>query len=894
MAHWRRMIAKLRNLFANKRAEEDLAREVASHLALLADDFERRGLSPEEARLAARRAYGGVEQAKQAHRDERSILWMEQTVQDLRYGLRTLSKSPGFTMSAVLILALGIGASTAVFSILESVLLRPYAFQDPERIVIWREVIQEAVKEYPFVPDNYRHFVYLSSHAKTIQGAALVQDSSFAVTADSDHPRIEKGLNVSPNFFSVLGVNPVVGRAFLPEESQPGRNHVVVLSWSAWQDLFHGESDAVGRTIKIKGETVTVVGVLPREFEFPVINAMSSGASPDRIKPYELFQPFVAQEEDLTSDDGDFAFLVIARLKPGIVVGQASTELSSLLRAYSVSNHLPFHLSAIVEPLSEAVTGSVSKALWLLFVAVFGLLLIACVNVSSLQLARAVVRERDSAVRTALGAGRARIVQMAFTESMVLCISGGALGFLLALGGIRLFIGVAPENLPRLHEIHVTWSVLLFACGVSGLAALLSGTLPALRSIRFNSQRALASASTRIVRSGHTPLIRKLLIGFEIACTVALLIVTGLVVRSFSRVLNQPHDFDASHVILTEADLLSPGYEQPNGVGDSARSKVIDRILDEIRSTPGVESAAVTSAMPLSGETAVHSIYRPDHPLPESEVPTANLRNVSPGYFPTMRTRLIAGRDFDTNEFTNPQSAIISQRAAQVAWPEGRALGRKLKFDGRIYTVIAIAADARIADLKENIPVVYLPYWHDPPAVVFFLVRTSRTFDEFAPILRRDVWNADPGAAIPVIEMLDTQMAQAVAPERLQSIILSSFGVSALILAILGVYGVLAYAVSVRQQEFGIRIALGSSKSALIGLVMLQAAYPVVLGTGAGLVMAFILVRWARSLLYETSVIDPLAVGGSVMLLLVAATFAAIVPARRAASTDPMRVLRME
>jgi hypothetical protein len=352
-----------------------------------------------------------------------------------------------------------------------------------------------------------------------------------------------------------------------------------------------------------------------------------------------------------------------------------------MLRAYSATNHLPIHLGAIVEPLSQEVAGNIGKVLWLLFAAVLGLLLIACVNLASLQLARATVRERDNAVRAALGAGRMRLFQAALMESVVLSLTGGALGVLLAFGGI-LFAAIAPENLPRLHEIHVTWPVLLFACGISGIAALLSGTLPALRSLRSNPQRALQSRSTRIANTGQTSFVRRLLITFEIARTVVLLIVSGLVVRSFSRVLNQPHDFNANHVVLAEVDLFSPRYDQSNGSGDSARSEFIDRMLDKIHSTPGVEFAAITSTMPLSGDNVVHSMYRPDHPLPESEVPTANLRNVSPGYFATMQTKLIAGHDFTASERSNPQSAIISQRAAQAAWPDSHALGRKFKFDG--------------------------------------------------------------------------------------------------------------------------------------------------------------------------------------------------------------------
>jgi hypothetical protein len=298
--------------------------------------------------------------------------------------------------------------------------------------------------------------------------------------------------------------------------------------------------------------------------------------------------------------------------------------------------------------------------------------------------------------------------------------------------------------------------------------------------------------------------------------------------------------------------------------------------------------------MPLSGDAAVHSIYRPDHPLPESEVPTANLRNVSPGYFSTMQTNLIAGRDFTTNERSNPQSAIISQKAAQAAWPDRQALGRKFKIDGRIYTVIGIAADARIANLRENIPVVYLPFWHNLPASVFFLVRTSRTLDEFAPIIRRQVWDVDPETAIPVIELLDTQLVQSVAPERLESIVLSSFGIAALVLAILGVYGVLAYSVSLRTPEFGIRIALGSSKVSLIRVVLLEALMPVGGGLALGLLASLAATRAIRSLLYETSPADPASIVASVGILLAAMFVAAFLPAYRASRIDPIKVLRAE
>jgi predicted permease len=884
--HW------LNQLFSRRRRYNELSASIREHLDEKIADLMDRGLTREKAEYTAHREFGNLTLAEERSRE----VWQWPTVEslwaDTKLACRKLWRSPGFALIAVLIMALGIGASTAVFSIIDSILLRPFPFRDPSQIVIWHEVIQEAIKQYPFVPDNYRHFIYLRSHARTVQDAALFQNASFAVTSGADHPRIVNGLEVSPQFFSILGVTPVLGRAFLSEESKVGKNDVVVITWSMWNDMFHADPRAVGSTIKIRGKATTVVGVLPRGFEFPVFDQMTGGASPGKTSPLEMFCPFVAQGDDLTSDDGDFAFLVIARLKDGVSLEQASTELGGMLDAYSTANRLPMHLGIFIQPLSLEATGNIRKAFWLLFAAVLGLLLIACVNLTSLQLSRAIVRERDNALRAALGAASTRLFQAALMESILLCVIGGIGGILLAIGGVRLFTAIAPENLPRLHEIHVTLGVLLFACGVSAMAALVSGIVPALRSISTDPQRVLQSASTRISAGRRTFLARKALVTFEVACTVVLLIVTGVVVRSFSRVLNQPNGFAASHVILCEADLLSPNYLSDSSA--SARSSFIDRVLDKIRSNAGVESAAITSAMPLSGEAAIHSIYRPDHPLPESDVPTANLRNISPGYFVTVQTPLVAGHEFTASERSDPRNAVISQSAAKAGWPEGRALGREFKFDGRIYIVAGIAADAHIANLKETTSVVYLPFWHEPPASVFFLVRTSRNLQEFAPLIRRQVWDVDPEAAIPVIEMLDQQVVRSIAPERLQSTILASFSLAALILAILGVYGVLAYSVSLRTPEFGIRVALGSNRMSLFRIVLLEAFTPVGVGVMIGLVASVAATRSIRSLLYETSAVDSISIAAGLSLLLITSLAAALLPAYRASRIDPIKVLRQD
>lgn len=881
-------------IFSRGRIYTELNNSMREHLEEKVDELIQGGMSSEEATASARRAFGNTALLEQESREVWQWPHIESVFADIRVATRQLGRTPGFTSVALLIVALGIGATTAVFSIVNSVILQPYPFRDPSQLVVWRETVQEAGTRYPSVPDNYRHYLYLKSHSKTIANAAILQNASFAVAVGTGHPQIVKGLSVSPEFFSALGISPQLGRGFLPEEAQQGKDNSIVITWSAWQQFFNGDPSVVGRSLTVKGSPKTVVGVLPRAFEFPIVSEMPAGESPGEGAPYLIFQPFVPQEEERTADDSDFAFLVIARLKSGVSANQAGAELNGMLKAYGMSNHLSIHLGAIVKPLSQEITGNISKALWLLLTAVLGVLLIACVNLAGLQLARALARERDNAVRAALGAGRIRLFQASLMESIILSLLGGGAGVLLAFAGVRLFTAIAPSNLPRLHQIGISWPVLLFACITSMLTAVLSGTFPALRSLRSNPQRTLKSVSTRVVNADGAAFARKVLVSVEIAGTVMLLIVTSLTARSFSRVLNQHQAFNADQVTIAEVDLLGAAYDWHKDSSGAARAAFIDRVLARLRADPGVESVAITNEMPLTGDANVYSLYRPDHVLPDSEVPTANLRNVSPGYFTTMQTSLIAGETFGNNNIANPSDAIISQKAAQSAWPDDQPLGKKVKLNGRVYTVIGIAPDARIADLKEDIPVVYLPYWHDPPAVIFFLIRSSLASQALASSVRRQVWDIDPEAAIPVIKSLDTQMAESVSMDRLQAVVLSAFGISALVLAILGVYGVMAYSVSLRTPEFGVRIALGSNQAELLRLVLWDGAKPVLAGMVVGVVAAFGAAHAIRSLLYETSVADPESIASSIALLLLATLAAAFLPAYRAAKTDPMRVLRQE
>lgn len=818
-----------------------------------------------------------------------AISWNE-----ILLALRGLRRYPGFAFTSILTLALGIGAATAIFSVVNTVLLEPYAFPNPGQLVVWRETMREVRDRYPLLPDNYKHYLYLRAHSTTVADAAILQNASFVVASGENHPQVMSGLSVSSNFFSVLGITPALGRGFLPEEDRKPGSSVVVITWSAANRFFGDERAALGRSLKIGGELKTVVGVLPKTFSFPALKEMPDAAQSGELQHYAIFQPLVPQEQDLTADDSAFSFLVVARLKPGVPVQSASTELDEMQRAYSVSNHLPVHLGAWVEPLSQEVTGGISKALWLLLASVLGLVLIGCVNLASLQLARCVSKDRDNAVRAALGADHRHLFQATFSESLVLSAVGALSGILLAFAAVHVFVAVAPPNLPRLNDVHVSWPVLLFASGLSIVTAFSFGMLPALRALRTDPNKVLQSTSARIVNAKKVTAARRALVTFEIATTVVLLGFMGLVTRSFSKVLNQGRALHSAGTIVVQVDLVGPRYSQGTDSGASVRSAYIDRGLEQLRSKANVESAAITSVMPLTGEMYIYSVRRTERPLLESETPAANLRNVSPQYFATMRIPLEKGHAFGETEREHPRDAVISQRTAEVVWPDANPLGQTFQINGGTYTVAGIASDSRISDLKVNTPVVYLPYWHDPPYSAFFLVRTSQPLDVIGPMIQRELWSIDPEVAIHNMKSLDSQIDESLAPERFQTTLLSCFGLAALMLAALGLYGVLSYSVSLRSQEFGVRVALGSTKRGVIQLVLQDASAPVLLGIIAGTIAVAGTARWMRSLLYETTSADPATIALSAGMLLLAALLAALPPAYRAAKSDPMLVLRRE
>ena len=897
---WTRiLLSRCAALFRSKKLDADLDEELRAHIDLATEENRGRGMNEQQARTAALRAFGGVTQISETYRVQRGLPWFEQAARDIRYAARQLRKSPGFAVTAILTLGLGIGAATSVFSVVNAVLLKPFAFYEPDRLVVMREAVEdEASSDWSSSPDNYRHFLRLKNDSKTLEDAAIFEQRGMSVSPTGDHPRIVGAVVASPNLFRLLGVEPTLGRGFAESDAQKGADNVVVLSYEGWQALFAGDRRVVGQTLRIGGQPTTVIGVLPRGLRFPQIALAPKIEFQEGARDALLYQPLAPSERDLNADMGNFNYKVIARLKPGVTLSQANAELEALQKGYTLSAHLPIHLGIALTPLAKDVTGGVSGALWLLFAAVGAVLLIACVNLANLQLARAVNAEGETAVRAALGASRGQLVRSRLTESVVLALAGGAAGAALAFGGVRLLLALAPADIPRLDEVRVSLPVLAFSAGLSIAAAIVFGMLPALRSLRVAPQAALKANQTRAANTQEGQRTRSLMVAAQVACTVVLLIVMSLALRSFSHLMRQNRGFDSSHVTLAQVDLFAPQYGDFSGNMKAVKLSFTDRALASLNQLPGVQSVALTSVAPLTGETWVDNVSRPDHPVPPEQEPRINVRCVNPEYLPTMQIPLISGRNIAAADRANPYVVLISERTAREAFagedPVGKQIDPLVPDDKHPMTVIGVVADTRINGLKDTAAMVYVPYWAFTPWTLSFMVRSSRPSDALIGEMRRAIWQIDPQVAIPTLKPMDDQVSGSVAADRFQAIVLSGFGAAALSLALLGVYGVLTYSVTLRRREFGIRIALGSGKSALTGLVLRQAAQPVLLGTGAGLAMALIALRWVRSLLYQTPVMDPLAVGGSILLLLVAAAIAAIVPARRAASTDPIRALRME
>ena len=813
-------------------------------------------------------------------------------LRELRLGLRRLRHSPGFAITAVLMLALGIGATVTIFSVVNGVLLRPLAYRNSQQLVDIREVVEEWSGMYPSLPVNPKHFGIWRQRATAFSGWALLQLRRSDLATGNSSAIIVPTAHSSIELFSLLGVQPVLGRTFTADEMQAGHDHVVVLSGRIWHDRFASDLQIIGKTIHLDGYPYTVIGVLPGEFELP-----SNGLGLLRLdeqKGVDLFVPLVIDPETLQQDFGEFNYQALARLKAGESLPQAAAQLNAI--ESDIANHFPpnakYRLRTEVLPLKETVVGGISKSLWLLFAAVGSVLLIVCLNLANLQLVRGILQSRETAVRAALGASRCDLLTHSLAESVILAVAGGTLGIVLCAVLLHLLPHFVPGSLPRSGSIALDAPVLRFSLLATTLTVLLAGLLPAWRSINIDPQSVLQGSSSRTAGSHRTARVRTVLVCTEVLCSTALLLVAALLAKSFVRLMSVDRGFQTQHILTLRVHLPRGQYEK-----NEARSQVYDNALQRLSDLPGVESVGFSSAPMMNGETWIDLLA----PLPAPPNATmhdqvqANIRWASPDFLETMGIHLLAGRMFNQQD-RGHLTAVLSESAARKLWPGQDPIGRNFQAgDDKSCTVVGVIADARTEDLSAApVAIVYYPYWQWPQLSNFYALRTSKDPTALAGEVRHVFSELEPEAAITDVQTMDEVVGSSVAQRQFEFNLLLAFAAAALLLAALGLYGVLSYSVAERTREIGVRIALGARRESLYLLVFRQAAVPVLTGVAGGLAVAWLCGQLIASMLFHVKPYDATSALLVIAVLAVTVIAACYWPARRAANVEPMQALRME
>jgi len=804
----------------------------------------------------------------------------------MRYALRTLWKDRGFAAMAVLSLAVGIGANTAIFSLVNGVLLRPLDFPDPQRLVAISISTPQFRSGKP-LPINLAQSVEWRKRTQSFEGIGAYRNTTLTLTG-GDRPELIPGAQVSANFFDILGVQPRLGRSFLDQEDHRGQHQVVILADSIWRRRFSADPSIIGRKITVGGEPHTVVGVLPSDFEFP----KQPGDNGQRLNGrMEMFRPLAYRPQDLVPHNGDLNYQAVARLRPAVSTERARAELTSAEAAIDAqSGPDSWQIIPVVTPLQQQLTGDVQQSLIVLMAAVGAVLLVLCVNLANLSLSRAAGRARESAIRTALGASRWHLARQSLTETALLAAMGGGLGILFAFLGLKELLATAPVDLPRLREVSVDARVLVFALAMSAFTALVFGILPALRTASSLAPYETLKSTSYSNAGGPAGLrLRNLLVALEVGLCAALLVTAGLFLSSFVRLTTIARGFDIERVLAVDVALPGAKYSQAADV-----TRFFETVLAQARSLPGVESVAISSYLPLRGESWVDVVGPQNDPRSDSQLPNANVRFISPGYFQTLHIPLRAGRDFEPSD-RNHLTAVISESLARKLWPNTNSVGRKLMDNGKVHEIVGVVGDARSTSLDKNpVDMLYIPLWQRPQNSSSILVRTAMDPKSLAAALRAAVWSADRDIPVPEERTLEQIMSASLARRRFQMTLVLVFAVAALALAAFGTYGVVSYSVSRRRAEIGIRLALGAGKARVLRLVLRQGMAPVFVGLAAGALLALAIGSYVSSLLFEVSPHDPVAFTIAAVVLVTVSALACWIPARRAAGVNPLDAIRYE
>lgn len=818
---------------------------------------------------------------------------MQKLLDDLRYATRQLLKSPGFTLTAVLTLALGIGATTAIFTLVFDVLLAPLPYAHPEQLAVMEEQVAEFRDIYPTLPMNANHFISWQQNSHSFQSMAVMQEGAVPLGSGGEPQKIGI-LSTTPGIFSVLEVSPSLGRAFTPDEAQPGRDRVAVLMDGLWRRQFQADPAILGKTVTLNGFPYTVIGVMPESFHLPHTPTFAI-SSTTRPQPVEALLPMAFSPEQLREAMGEFNYFGLARLKPGVSASQANAEINALQHTIttSLSADEKGTLSAVLTPFQQALVGDNRKPLLILLAAVAGLLLVGCVNIANLLLARAAGRRQQIAVAAALGASRAELLRMAMRETALLAALGGALGLLLAALLVPVMQHYLPLALDFRGPLHLDWAGASFALLLAALATLLAGVAPAWMVARTGPQEVLHSESRLASESRSSKRMRRVLVAVEVAVSMTLVLMTGLVTTSLFQLLHVDRGFQAGNIVTAAIDLPHESYPDRQ-----ARTAFYREAVRRLAQLPGVENAAATSVLPLDGDRWIDSIRVPGEARPVIQLPTEHFRFVSPGYFESIRQPLIAGRLLSASD-EGKNYAVISELTARTLWPSQDPVGRQFHRAGDDQeapsTVIGVVGNARTISLASPDPMmVYMPYWYRCDLSAGLLLRTHQDPAMMVDSLRKTIWSIDPSVPIPAVRALGGVVADSVANQRFEMDLLLLFAISALLLAGLGVYGVVNYSVVQRQREIGLRLALGAQRANIYRLMLLDGLTPVLAGAAVGIALSFGFARVVRSLLFGVSPYNSGIASGALCVLVAVGVAACLLPARRAASIDPMRALRRE
>jgi len=886
------LLFRLRAVFRRGAMEAEMDEELRSHFENHVEKLVASGIPREEAVRRARIEFGGYEQLKEECRDARGVSLVETIVQDVRYALRMLRNNPGFTAVAILTLALGIGANTAIFSVIDSALLRPLPYNDPAGLVmVWENSSQHPNPHNVVSPPD---FLDWQTRNTVFAEMAALFDQRVNLTGNGV-PQEVVVQDVSANFFSVLGVNPILGPGFTAENGKQGHDDVVVLSYGFWKERFAGDPEIIGKPVVLNGHPQTIVGVAPRSFSWFIKDGSFTGAKP------QMWTPFIFPAS-FSDRKGVGRFLtVVARLKPGSTVPQAQLQMNTI--AARIAGEYPdfnAYWGAKVVSVRDQISGDLRPALLILFGAVAFVLLIACSNVSSLLLGRAAAREREIAVRTAIGASPWRIARQLLTESVLLALIGGAIGVVLAVWGTNLLLAASPKNLLGVNSIPVDWRVLAFAAGVTLLAGLLFGFLPSYISSHSGISETLKEGGRGSSAGKQRSFARGAFVVAQMCLALVLLAGSGLLIRSFVRLVGVDPGFDASHLLTFKVSLPSSKYSS-----DPARLAFFQQLLTRVSHLPGVRAVSMCSFPPFSGlgsATGVHVLSQPERSL--MDLPVAAVRVVGPDYFSAMQIPLRSGRTFSNQELTEERHVVIINQAFAEQYLKGvNPLGQKAAIYMKSLEeskntpseIIAVAGDVRQMGL--DTPAEPTVYWPHPELVLSeltILVRTTNDPLSLLSAVRNELQQLDPAQPMAGVATMDELLSGSLSRSRFTMLVLAVFAALALILASVGIYGVIAYSVTQRTQEFGVRMALGASRRDVLRLVLGQGTRLTLLGIGLGIVAALIVTRLMATLLYGISATDPLTFTSVALLLALVALAACYIPAQRATRVDPIVALRYE